>query len=103
MLSHTMQTTRDPDDPLLNQMRADHTLMPPQWTNGTLLPPEMADADVNTEAGPLYLTSGPDFATQLPKAANLSAYQDATGVRSPSYNLRVYVRAICSDLPHNQQ
>jgi hypothetical protein len=80
-LLHSLQTTIDPDDPLMYQMRAAHTLMPPQWTNGTLLPPEMADAEFNTEAGPLLFSAGTDrFVTQLPKAAALSASQDAAGV-----------------------
>lgn len=44
--THTLQSTEDPTDPLLSDLRARGIVEPPYWCNGTAFEPEADDADV---------------------------------------------------------
>jgi hypothetical protein len=79
--SFVMQTLDDPFDPLLAKMRADGTLLPPQYCNGTLLRASLVEEPVVRETGPLFLASTtPDFLRALNQTLNLSQLEDSAQV-----------------------
>ncbi len=72
-----------PGDPLMAFMRAQGTLLPPRWCNGTAMPAALANSPIDPVWGPVWMvdtTAG--AAAALVNATALAPLQQAAGVRS---------------------